>query len=138
MTLLAAAFAAAPCHAQEQDKPVMSAVVQVDGEYRVIPKETVDDLKAESAKKHKEAVAEHKKAAATAKKAKEKFTMPAPKASKMKIIKPSIEASLAEKFVAELRAKDETQKEPAKKEPAKKEPAKRDPAKKVPPKKTGK
>jgi hypothetical protein len=131
MSLLAVAFAVAPCHAQKKevpkDKEASSAIVQVDGEYRVIPKDSVAALKEELAQKHKDAVAEHKKAADEAKKNKEKFTTPAPKAAKLKVIKPAIETAAAEKLVAELRAKDD-----------KKAPPKKEAPKKEPPKKTGK
>lgn len=132
-SLFAMALAAAPCHSQEKedakDKPAMSAVVQVDGEYRIITKEALATLKDELKNQHKAALEEHKKAAAEAKKNKEKFTTPAPKASKMKVIKPSISATEAEKLVAELRAKDDKKKAPAKKEPKKEKPKKEKPKK---------
>ena len=50
-------------------------------------------------------VAAHKAAAKDAKKNKEKFDAPAPKAKKLKVVKPSIDKEGAEKLIAELEAK---------------------------------
>ena len=105
-------------------KPVMSAVVQVDGEYQIIGKGEVAKLKKRLKQDHKNALAAHKAAKADAKKNKEKFNLPAPKAAKLKVIKGSIEQSKAEAFVAKLREKD------AKKTAPKERPAKKPPAKK--------
>lgn len=87
-------------------KPVMCAVVQIDGEYDVVVKTEVAALKKKLAGEHKRALADHKAAKAAAKKNKEKFTDPQPKARKLKLIKASIEQSKAHALVTKLKEKD--------------------------------
>jgi hypothetical protein len=113
LALLMAAAAASPAVAQKKsgkkqesrDRPVLYAVVQVDQEFRIVTKSGVAQLKKDLKREHKEAVAAHKAAAKDAKKNKEKFDVPAPKAKKLKVVKPSIDKEGAEKLIAELEAK---------------------------------
>ncbi len=107
-----------------KSKPVMSAVVHVDGDYQIVGKDEVAKLKKKLKQDHKHAVAAHKAAKADAKKNKEKFNMPAPKAQKLKVVNASVEQGKAEALVAQLREKD------AKKAASKKRPAKKPPTKK--------
>ena len=108
---LVALLLAAPGFAQKKDKPapkakpVMVSVVQVDGDYRVVKKEELATLKKELKAEHKEALARHKQAAADARKNKEKFKEPAPKAKKLKVVKPSIDEAKADAFIEALKAK---------------------------------
>ena len=108
LSALLAVVAAASISAQKkgaEDKPELYAVVQVDDSYRVIPKDEVDALKKQLKQEHKDAVAAHKAQKAEAKKNKEKFDAPAPKAKKLKVVKPSLEKEAADKLVEELKAK---------------------------------
>lgn len=140
LVLITALFTQADVIAQAKEKPagapkpVLCAVVQVDGDYQVVLKSELDALKKRLKQEHKQAVAAHKEAAKEAKKQKEKFQVPAPKASKVKVVKASIEQSKANAFVAELKAKD-SQKAAGKDKPkAKKKPAKSKSKAKRPPK----
>jgi hypothetical protein len=126
--LVAATAAPAVAQKKSQDKPVLYAVVQVDQEYRIVTKAGVAELKKELKAEHKKAVAEHKEAAKEAKKNKEKFSTPAPKAKKMKVVKPSIDKEGAEKLIAELQAKADKKGEPKKDaKPKKAKKAKKEP-----------
>ncbi|MFT4842334.1 MAG: hypothetical protein ACJAQZ_003856 [Planctomycetota bacterium] len=140
LVLITALFTQADVIAQEKEKPagapkpVLCAVVQVDGDYQVVLKSELDALKKRLKQDHKQALAAHKEAAKEAKKKKEKFQVPAPKASKVKVVKASIEQSKATAFVAELKAKD-SQKAAGKDKPrTKKKPAKSKSKDKRPPK----
>jgi hypothetical protein len=134
LVLITALFTQADVIAQAKEKPasapkpVLCAVVQVDGDYQVVLKSELDALKKRLKQDHKQALAAHKEAAKEAKKKKEKFKVPAPKASKVKVVKASIEQSKANAFVAELKAKDSQKaagKDKSKPKPkAKKKPAK--------------
>lgn len=129
LSLLVAA-SAAPAAAQKKtkDKPALYAVVQVDQEYRIVTKAGVAQLKKELKAEHKQAVVEHKAAQKEARKNKEKFTTPAPKAKKVKVVKPSIDKAGAEKLIADLQAKAEkkaTPRKAARSKKAKKEPRKK-------------
>lgn len=88
----------------EKAKPVMCAVIEIDGVYEVILKTELAAKKKQLAQEHKDAKAEHKAAKAAAKKAKEKFTAKPPVARKMKVVKSSIEQSKADALLKKLEA----------------------------------
>lgn len=103
--LLAAAASATSVAAQSGDEPAKFAVVDVDGEIRVIGAAEVETLKAELKQEFKDATEAHKAAKKEAKANKEKFTEPAPKQKKLKVVKPSLDREEADKLANELRAK---------------------------------
>lgn len=104
-------------------KPVMVAVVQVDGEYQVIDKKAVPAFKKQLAAEHKDAVKAHKQAKSEAKKNKEKFDVPAPKAKKLKVVKAAIEQGKAAELIEQLKQKERDKARPAEKKKAKARPA---------------
>ncbi len=140
--LLAVATLAQPAMAQEpESKPIPHAVVQIDDEYRVVKADEVAGLKAELKQEHKDAVEAHKAEVKARKARKEKGTLPAPKAKKLKVVKASIDEAAANKLVEQLREK--AQKKGQKKQPRqpKERPAKKGSSKperaKKPAKKSG-
>lgn len=107
LSLLAGALLAPAAVTQDQpaDKPELFTVVQVDEEFRVVGKDEVEALKKQLAEEHKQAVADHKQRKAEAKKAKAKFTEPAPKPKKLKVVKAGLEQEKADALVKELEEK---------------------------------
>ena len=108
LSLLALTVGSRALSAQDKgeadQKPAMCAVVQVGDELRIVPKDEVDALKKKLEAEHKEAVEAYKQAKAEAKKNKEKFTDPAPKPVKLKVVKASIEEDKAEALVEKMKA----------------------------------
>lgn len=130
------ALTAAVCAQDTPEAKPVVAVVQVGDDYQIVEKDGVEALKKQLEAEHKQAVEAHKQAKAEAKKNKEKFTDPAPKPTKVKVVKAAIEQDKAEELVEKLKAEAGNKKGERKARPAKKEkPAKEKPAKKEKPKK---
>ncbi len=106
VALLTMAVEAPSLCAQGDQKPVKYAVVEIGGVYEAIPADQVNDKKKALKAEHKRAVAEHKERKAAAKKAKEKFSDPAPKAEKLKVVKTGLDKETADKLIEELSAKE--------------------------------
>ncbi len=107
VALLTMAVEAPTLCAQGDQKPVKYAVVEIGGVYDVIPADQVNDKKKALKAEHKRAVAEHKERKAAAKKAKEKFSDPAPKADKLKVVKTGLDKEKADKLIEEMSAKEQ-------------------------------